>query len=152
MWVTAADRTRCGRFKRDEHRTAPALDQSSTDGTLGGHARGRKVSPGRQCIQDALDQTTGLLQLIEAHRDARGHVAFTPTDLRWGKLRVRLTRQVDAKIERLGARAPGEPRESQTGGELWSNGARAGEPIAHAFVFVIDRAQRECLSRKLAHA
>ena len=137
-----------------QRRIAPAAPASSATNTgprqpsinpaptapVGGHAHWRTVRPGGQRVENALDETTRFLQLIEAHRDARGHIALAASDLHRRKLRVRLARQVDAQIERLGARAAREPGESQARGELRSDRARAGEPIAHALVLVVDRA------------
>ena len=99
--VTAADRARCSRFERDEHRTAPAFDQSCSHGPIGGHAHWGKVRPSRERVENAPDETTGFLQLIEAHGDARGYIPLASSDHRRRELRVRLARQVDAQIERL---------------------------------------------------
>ena len=83
------------------------------------------MRPGRQRVENAPDQTTGFLQLIEAHGDARGDIPLAPSDHHRRKFRVRLARQVDAQIERLAARSTREPGESQARGELGSDGAGA---------------------------
>ena len=73
---------------------------------------------GRQRVEDPLDEAAGFLQLIEAHRDARGHIPLAASALHRRQFRVRLAGQVDAQIERLAARAAGEAGESQARGEL----------------------------------
>ncbi len=103
------------------------------------------MGPSREREQNALDETTRFVQLIEAHGDTRGHIPLAPSDHRRRKLCVRLARQVDAQIECLAARSARESGESQARGEFCSDDTGAGEPIAHALVLIVDRAQGQRL-------
>ena len=76
MRMTAPNRSRRARFERDEHRPAPALDQSHA------HARRRRASAPEQDAVPAGSassmrciETTRFLQLIEAHGDARRDIS-----------------------------------------------------------------------------
>src|SRR5882672_11122805 len=103
-----------------------------------------------QRSQNLMDQTAGLLQLVEAHSDACGDVPLGADDLRWRQHGVRVARQVGTQIEWLRTRASGQPDKPQTRGELRGDRAGADEPISYALVLVIDRAQREHLKSELA--
>ena len=150
--VTAADCACRSRFERNEHGTAPTFDQSCSDGPIGRHAYWSPVWPHRQPVQNMPDETAGFAQLIEAHGDTCRHISLAASDHHRRKLCVRLAGQVDAQIERLGARATREPGESQTRGELRSDDTGPGEPVAHALVLIVDRTQRQCFVCEFVHS
>jgi hypothetical protein len=129
-------------FEREQHRAAPAFDEADTDRAILRHVRTREVRSARERIEDALNETTGFLQLIEAHGDACGHIAFVPPDLRRREreLRVRRARQIDAQVEGLTARTACKAGESQACRERRRDGSCAVEAIAHSFVLIVDRA------------
>src|ERR1700733_10825699 len=138
VWVTAADRSVGTGFERDPHRPTPAFDQACAVGAVGGYAHLRTMRSFWQRAKDLLDEMTRFAQLIEANRDARGHIPLAANDFCYGQLRVRLARHVDSKIKCLRARTTGEPSEPKTSGQFDIDCAGAVKPIAQALMLVVD--------------
>src|SRR6185312_8091645 len=94
------------------------------------------------------DELTGLLQLIETHRNARRDVPFLAHDLDGYHRVKRWRRQIDPRIEGLATGAAGESDETETAGELREHLPGPDKPIAKPGVLIINVSKLESLSRE----
>ena len=121
---------------------APAFDPAGAERRPApAGATSRAMPPAGSAASERADQAQRLEHLVEAHRDARRHVAVALRRHRSRSSRVvGRARRVAAQVERLAAGAAGEPRQA----ELRAPARGVTRPAPHeavlqAGVLVVDR-------------
>src|SRR5579871_6725405 len=150
--MAAPNRGEGTRLQSDEHRTAPAFDQSKPETFRRGRGDRYAMRSRRHALEYHLYDPGGFDELIEAHGHACRDVTFGADDLARFELGVGTAGPIHAKIECLTAGAPRESREPEPRSQLGRDASCAGESIAHSCVLVVDRPKGLDFTHERGHA
>ena len=149
--MTAPDAAALARFQRDEHRPAPALDETHAEDAGIGIRHGNHVRAGIEVGEDSPHEPDGFAHLVESNGDAREHVASALNALLDAEACVRGPRMIDAQVEGLPAGPAGESGEPQPHGEIERDDPGPREAIPQARVLLVDVAQPRHLAGQEGH-